>query len=347
MTTRLPLSTLYWSGAPAITRGTWPRYYCWTDTGYLDADNFKGILANVAEEWRARNPGTPALLFADQLAAHRRADIVEYALGLGLYIFSLRKNTSHFNQPLDAAPFGALHTKKTHRTEEAMIDAILTNASTRDTLLQAAYEAERRAFGRPVISGAFRRCGLWPFDPDLMQAAARVTLGMHGTKETVVEAARRAAADVIQAAQQRVDESSAAVVSGRAVVKRGVVHSPVSLLEQHRRTEEETAKDKDAKDARRVERAENKAERDRPKAEKAASRELRRCRGCAGKVYCGGKSWTGCDCGLFWVCPPCSNSMQAGMAMAAHIKECTGPVGEACGSDSASEAQSSDSVSTE
>lgn len=63
---------------------------------------------------------------------------MEYALGLGFCLFSLAKNTSHFNLPLDQGPFGALHTGKTHRTEEALVDIILTNTSTRDTLLNAA-----------------------------------------------------------------------------------------------------------------------------------------------------------------------------------------------------------------
>lgn len=124
--------------APSITRGTWPCYYCWNDTGFLDADTFKAVLGKVAEVWNNLHPGIPALLFGDQLASHRRADIVEHALWLGLFLFSLPKNSSHFNQPLDAAPFGAFKADTTHRNEASMMDAILTNTSTRDTLLMAA-----------------------------------------------------------------------------------------------------------------------------------------------------------------------------------------------------------------
>lgn len=46
-------------------RGTLPRYYCWNDTGYLDADTFKAVLVKVSEEWRMRHPGIPALLFGN------------------------------------------------------------------------------------------------------------------------------------------------------------------------------------------------------------------------------------------------------------------------------------------
>eukprot|EP00168_Porphyra_purpurea_P001257 TRINITY_DN11596_c0_g1_i1.p1 TRINITY_DN11596_c0_g1~~TRINITY_DN11596_c0_g1_i1.p1 ORF type:complete len:150 (-),score=47.45 TRINITY_DN11596_c0_g1_i1:830-1279(-) len=87
--------------AEVKTRGTWPRFYCWNGTGYLDADVFKAVLAKVVEEWSTRNPGMHAVLFGDQLAAHRRADVVEYAMSLKLFFFSLAPNASHITQLLD------------------------------------------------------------------------------------------------------------------------------------------------------------------------------------------------------------------------------------------------------
>lgn len=55
-----------------------------------------------------RNPGIPPLLFGDQLAAHRRAEIVEFALALGLFLFSLAANTFQITQLLDEAPLRML-----------------------------------------------------------------------------------------------------------------------------------------------------------------------------------------------------------------------------------------------
>lgn len=171
--------------SPSTTWGTWLRFYCWNDTGYFDIDTFKAVTSKAAEVWHERCPGIPALLFGDQLAAHRRADVVEYALELGLYLFSLPKNTSHSTQPLDKAPFGALQAVTRRNHEAAVMEGMLTDANTRDALLMAAYAAERRAFTRPVIIGAFRRCGLWPFRPAVLQANVRANLGMVTTGETV------------------------------------------------------------------------------------------------------------------------------------------------------------------
>lgn len=333
--------------APSITRGTLLCYYCWNDTGFLDADTFEAVLGKVAEVWNNLHPGIPALLFGDQLASHRRADIVEHALWLGLFLFSLPKNSSHFNQPLDAAPFGAFKTDTTLRNEASMMDAILTNTSTRDTLLMAAYHAKRRAFSRPVITGAFRRCGLWPFNAKLTQANARANLGMSEGAETIVEAARNAAALVIQDAQARVESTAMGTIHGKAVVNKGAVHSPFYLIESNRKAEAAVAKKQQENEARRDERAKKKADQEVKEAEKAAMRENHLCRACANKVHRGGKTWTGCPCDAFWVWPPCAKTLSAVAVMAEHLKVCPGPAVDDGDSDDNDEAGSSDSVATE
>ena len=229
--------------AEARTRGTWPRSLCWNDTGYLDAEVFKAVLGKAVEEWSTRNPGMHAMLFGDQLSAHRRAEIVEFAMTLKLFLFSLAPNTSHITQPLDEAPFGALQAGKTRRSEVAVMDAVLTSRDPRDALLLAVYAAERKAFTWPVIQGFYRRRGLWLFNADLMKANVRANPGMVETGETAVEAARSAASPVIQAAQEGIEEVRAGAQSGRAVVKKGVVHSPFLLLDKHRKIVEEAAKE--------------------------------------------------------------------------------------------------------
>lgn len=308
--------------APRVTRGTWPRFYVWNDSGYLDAAVFKSVLVKVAEEFHAKYPGLQALLYGDQLAAHRRADTVEFALGLGLFLYSLPKYTSHITQPLDEAPFAALQADRRRRNEAAVMDGMLTNTDTRDALLMAAYEAERRAFSRPVIIGAFRRRGLWPFNADLMQVNVRANLGLVETGQTAIEAARHAASEVIQAAQERVDDARAGSSKGKARVARGVVHSPFLLLQQHRQMEEQAAKEGEAKVARQEERERRKEHQAQLLDDKAAAREKSRCRVCAGKVRRGGSAWVGCRCNAFWVCPACAKTMQAGQALAGHLTVC-------------------------
>ena len=267
--------------APRITRGMWPRYHFWNDMGFLDAGIFKEVLAKVAEVFHARYPGIQALLFQDQLAAHRRADIVEYALRLGIFLFSLSKNMSHITQTLDQAPFGTMQAEKVRRNEKAVMDVMLRKKNTRDTWLLAAYAAERRAFTGPIIRGSFRRRGLWPSEQELMKANVRANLGLVDIGETAIEAAHHAAPEVCMAAQGRVNEARAGSLSGRAVVKRGVVHSPFLFLEQQRKGHEATTKMVEDEAVLHVGREEREVDRNREIAKNMASRELCRCRVCS------------------------------------------------------------------
>ena len=45
--------------APRVSRHCHPTYYCWPDTGFLNADSFQAVMDKITEEWTARNPDLP------------------------------------------------------------------------------------------------------------------------------------------------------------------------------------------------------------------------------------------------------------------------------------------------
>lgn len=327
--------------SPGITRGTWPRYYCWNDTSYLEFKTFKAVLTKVAEVWHG-HPGIPALLFGDQLAAHRLADVIDFSLELGLFLFSLHKNPSQISPPLDEAPFGAVQAVTRRNHEAAVMDGIWTSSSTRDALLIAAYAAKRRAFTRPVNIGAFRWCGLWLFEPSLEQANVGANLGMASTGETSVEAARSAVAAVIQLAQDCVAAAAARMTQGRAVVKKGEVRSQFLLLEKHRQAVAAAEKQRQEKPDGSAARASKKTDIERERAKSLAARKQRRCRVYCDKEYRGAKAWTGCPCHTCWVCLGRNKSFQAGVEMAQHVEKCSGPDVDRGGSSGEEKGRSSD-----
>lgn len=65
--------------APRESRREWKRYYCWTETGFLDADTFFQVVDQVATEWGVHSPSTNLLLFRDRLGAHMRPATLEKA----------------------------------------------------------------------------------------------------------------------------------------------------------------------------------------------------------------------------------------------------------------------------
>jgi len=93
--------------APPASRREWPRFFCWTETGYLNADTFGNVMDLFAEEWGVRNPGREALLFGDKLGSHKNVKTIEAALHKGVFLFFLAANSSHINQPLDEVPFAS------------------------------------------------------------------------------------------------------------------------------------------------------------------------------------------------------------------------------------------------
>eukprot|EP00168_Porphyra_purpurea_P014505 TRINITY_DN4185_c0_g1_i1.p1 TRINITY_DN4185_c0_g1~~TRINITY_DN4185_c0_g1_i1.p1 ORF type:complete len:400 (-),score=16.56 TRINITY_DN4185_c0_g1_i1:389-1453(-) len=206
--------------APRTSRRCWPRYYCWTETGYLNAEPFQAVVGRFSEEWTTLNPGVPALFFGDQLGVHRRPDVVERALDNGVYLFFLPKNTSHITQPLDEAPFGTCQRLVATGTQQGVIDGMLRNEGTRNALLEAACTSQRRAFTPRVIIGAFRRCGLWPFAPQRMLAQVADALGVGHTNQSTRGVAAAAAGDVIKEAASRAKAAKKRTSMGSAVVER-------------------------------------------------------------------------------------------------------------------------------
>eukprot|EP00168_Porphyra_purpurea_P007526 TRINITY_DN19476_c0_g1_i1.p1 TRINITY_DN19476_c0_g1~~TRINITY_DN19476_c0_g1_i1.p1 ORF type:complete len:226 (+),score=40.99 TRINITY_DN19476_c0_g1_i1:89-766(+) len=128
------------------SRRWWPRFYCWTDTGFLDGDTVSNGVDLVASKWAVRNPATNLLLFGDRLGARMRPATLGEALERKVYLFFLPPNAAHFIQPLDVSPFGSLHVVMRGSNEQLTIDGMMTNTGTRDSLLAATFVAERNAF---------------------------------------------------------------------------------------------------------------------------------------------------------------------------------------------------------
>jgi len=200
----------------------------------LNSEAFQAVVDRISEEWTTRYPGVHAILFGDQLGVHRRPDIVERALAMGIYLFFVPKNTSHITQPLDEAPFGTFQRLMATEAQQGVIDGMLRNEGTRVVLLEAAYTAESRTFTPGVIVGAFRRCGLWPFVPKRMLAQVADALGLGHTDESTRGVAAAAADNIIQEAAAREKSAKERTSTGSAVVERAVLHAPDALLQQNR-----------------------------------------------------------------------------------------------------------------
>jgi len=248
---------------------------------------------------------------------------IEAALLKGVFLFFLAANSSHINQPLDEVPFPSDKKWAVGRGEQATLDSMVTGTLARDSLLGAAFTAERRAFTPANIRGSFRRCALWPFDPVTMTRRCREATGMLAHRGVLHEEATAAASEVIRASTKRTAAAAAHLSKGKATVRRNVLHSPVDLLAQHAaKVAAEAARVAD----RATKEAEKEAELVKKAAEvvcKAAAKENNTCRSCAKTTRRTGAGWAGCLCGAYWVCPACRKADVAGANLAEHRSLCT------------------------
>jgi len=309
--------------ATKVTRRSWPRFFTWTDTGFVNAELFGKIIDLVTEEWTTRNPGLPLLLFGDQCSAHMSAETLERALRRAVYLFFLTANASHFLQPLDAEPFACFHHLLRATNESYVFDAILSGHATRNALLAAAYHSERRAFTPQVVSKAFITTGLWPLNPKVVLDRAFENLGVVAPGVTVRDEARLMAAETIAAARRRSEKTAKGVSSGTVAVQRGALHSPYLLLDAARKRAAEEEAMSAQRRARKAARMEKKAAKLKSDQEAVVARLHMTCRICDVSRHRGGGGWKVCLCGHWRACPKCKDTLAAGCVIAKHTENCS------------------------
>src|SRR3989338_7258834 len=251
--------------------GGWPRYYTFSEKGYLNSDILASIIAEFCDRWNLLHPGLNALIFSDQLASHRDPTIVAMAYEKCVKMYSLVANSSHFLQPCDSIYFAQFKNHLAQNHLDQIRSRALQNESMAEMLIESAYEAEIEASKERIIKCSWNDGGLYPFQPDVICHRANEALGgILGTQCEKV--AREAVKHVIDQNKKK----KARIVSGRSVVRMNQLCSPESLLQANEAL---------------VRSAPERSQ-------------LDTCRfaGCK-KRNRGGKSWAACSCGRFKLCP--------------------------------------------
>lgn len=305
------------------TRGSWPRLYGWTDTGFVDAATFAAVMDYFCQEWKVRNPDQDCLLIGDQLGAHRQVEVVRMAARHNVLCWWLVANTSHFLQVLDDKCFARLKKVVPVLSEEKVLDAMVNNESARDCLLEAAYDAERISFNRRTIQASFKSVGLYPWDRERVLELARLNLGIGLPTDGVADQARAAAVAVITEARMQRAAGKRTVVSGQAVVEKAKVYSGQDLLKQHEARMAAEAAEASRKAAAAAEKEATKAANASKKAAEVAHRALLVCQVCKERTHRGGAAWHVCRCASFRVCPVCLKDENGKVVVSAHAVVCS------------------------
>ena len=155
----------------ATTRSNWYTYptpgwhFTCSKTGYINAEIGLHWIQHVFEPLtRQRAGGQPRILINDGLATHESLEVLTFCHDNNIILCRLPSHTSHKLQPCDIGVFGPLKTAYHEQVEQLFRGSAYIIGKQHFTLLYD--RARRKAFKPDTIRSAWRKAGLFPFDPD-------------------------------------------------------------------------------------------------------------------------------------------------------------------------------------
>ena len=142
--------------------------YGLSDKGWVDTKLFQGWLT---DHFLPNAVGTrPLLLLLDDHSSHYQPDLITFAKDHDIILFCLPPHTTHESQPLEASVFKPLKQNwqdVCHRYMQDNPCKVVTKYQFSALLNQAWQQTMTPS---TIISG-FRRCGVFPFNPDAIDCS--------------------------------------------------------------------------------------------------------------------------------------------------------------------------------
>ncbi len=192
---------------------------------------FSLCLKKFVEVWNLRHPGQTVWIFGDNLQSHTQIDVIKYAMDRKCELWFLPANSSHFLQPLDAAPFARLKRHMSNGLYEATLKSQLVGTSTQVLFASLAYEAEKAARTPAAIRQGFEVTGLWPWNPTLIQTMARENSGERCSGEEEREALVEATTSVINKFREEATALTKLTTGKKVRAEHTRVFNPAELVQ--------------------------------------------------------------------------------------------------------------------
>ncbi|XP_030748956.1 uncharacterized protein LOC115877032 [Sitophilus oryzae] len=139
-----------------------------SDSGWMRGDNFFDYIANDFNEWVTQMQlKRPILLLIDGHKSHMTMQLSEFCHQNGIILYALPANTTHILQPADVSVFKPLKTewKKTVREWQNRPENINISVN-KINFCRVLQEAIEKANMNQHIINGFKKCGLYPFEPN-------------------------------------------------------------------------------------------------------------------------------------------------------------------------------------
>jgi len=182
-----PVSKFVLPPAKRALRGTWPRFYLFTKSSYVDKRAWKVIMETIVQRWTIENPGLWGRLFMDNFGAHRDLATVLDAYQNGIWSMFFVPNTSHVAQPLDQQPFATLKAAVNRETWERAQSDLRAGRKADPRLIEVMLELEYSVLRRGIIMSSFKRTGILPWAPDIVRSNLKAASGIPDPTSVPIE----------------------------------------------------------------------------------------------------------------------------------------------------------------
>ncbi|KJZ68083.1 hypothetical protein HIM_12526 [Hirsutella minnesotensis 3608] len=152
-----------WYQIPELHRDTVIRP---TPTGYSNDEISLEWLQHFNKHSAKSSKGSRRLLLLDGHGSHHTRQFIQYCDDKGIIPFGMPPNLTHILQPLDVVVFQPL--KHYHaKALDVMVRDGLVNI-TKLEFLSCIQDVRMRAFKKDTVRSAFRKTGVFPFDPQVV-----------------------------------------------------------------------------------------------------------------------------------------------------------------------------------
>lgn len=156
----------------SATRGHGKVMYCFNESGRMNGTLWKQVIVALCDTLEQLSPGVTQLLMCDNVSCHHNLDALMYGQSHNLEFLFLPPNSTHFLQPLDDLPFANFKKKVKKLVRDSQM-CFATQKDTKNTILEIVHVAFAQTFTTKVVSDAWRRTGMYPFDEDIVLERAR------------------------------------------------------------------------------------------------------------------------------------------------------------------------------
>jgi hypothetical protein len=137
-----------------------------SDSGYTNDDISYETIKHIDRFTKPRMKGKCRLLLLDNHECHLSLDFLEYCEDTDIIPFALPPHTTHFLQPLDVGCFQP--NKHYHREAVNQATRMGNRDYSRIDFFADLEEIRKQTFKESTIKSAFKKTGIWPFNPEIV-----------------------------------------------------------------------------------------------------------------------------------------------------------------------------------